>query len=103
MKGSANIGEKIVAEAGDLSRMAGELLDFSRGDIRLNLLPVQLDTFFLTLQENIAPAYKAKELLIIVIENHVKEAIMMDLDRLLRVFINLADNARKAMEKGGVF
>jgi CRP-like cAMP-binding protein len=26
----------------DLSRMAGELLDFSRGDIRLNLLPVQL-------------------------------------------------------------
>jgi signal transduction histidine kinase len=92
--------EKIVAEAGRLSRMAGELLDFSRGDIRLNLLPVQLDTFFLTLQENIAPAYEAKELLI-KIDNHVQEAIMMDLDRLLRVFINLADNARKAMEKGG--
>jgi signal transduction histidine kinase len=92
--------EKIVAEAGRLSRMAGELLDFSRGDIRLNLLPVQLDTFFLTLEENIAPAYEAKELLI-KIDNHVQEAIMMDLDRLLRVFINLADNARKAMEKGG--
>jgi signal transduction histidine kinase len=95
-------GEKIVGEAERLSRMAGELLDFSRGDIRLNLLPVQLDTFFLTLQENISPTYKAKEL-DIVIENDVKEAILMDLDRLLRVFINLADNARKAMDKGGVF
>ncbi len=91
---------KLLAEAERINRMVEELLDYSRGQIRLNLGQVNLGDLFERLKEQISPALDARKITL-AIDHAVTEPILVDSDRLFRVLVNLADNARKAMRQGG--
>lgn len=92
--------QKVMAEADRLNRLAQELLDYSRGDIRLNLAPVHPREFLERLRDNYLPILRSRKVEV-VIDCTMEDPVVIDLDRMLRVFGNLVDNARKAMFKGG--
>jgi len=94
--------EKIIKEAERLDKMTNDLLDFSRGDIRLNMSVINLEDFIDSLVEEIGERFESRG---IEIEKRVDFSgpVMLDADRIYRVMMNLADNSRKAMEKGGKF
>jgi len=93
---------KIICEADRLNQIASELLDYSRGEIRLNMTVVNLREFFARLLDAIEERFRSRG-----IETQVDvdfpDALIMDEQRMFRVFLNLADNARKAMLHGGRF
>lgn len=94
--------KNIIHEADRLNRMANELLDFSRGDIRLNMSIVDLKQFVENVMNSIRDRFISRG---IRLKSKVdyKGPVLLDRERIFRVFINLADNARKAMPMGGVF
>lgn len=96
-----NIG-RIIAEADRLNRLASEMLDFSRGDIALNVSIVDLRELVAKVTGTLAEAFAARKIEVV---SRVDFAgpVVLDSDRMLRALLNLADNARKAMPKGGTF
>jgi signal transduction histidine kinase len=91
---------KIIVESDRLNQLASELLDYSRGDMRLSPTIVHLEEFFEHLRETIEERFRARGIAIHLDIQFPGPAIL-DENRLLRVFLNLADNAWKAMPKGG--
>ncbi len=93
---------RIVQSVDGLDRLAGELLDYSRGEIRLNMSIVDLGPFFARLTESIAVRFQARG---ITVQTEIVFAgpVILDEVRMMRVFLNLADNAYKAMPGGGMF
>lgn len=91
---------KILLEADRLNRLTSELLDYSRGEIRLNLSVVDLKVFFDNLREHIQQKFEARGITIkFIIE--IEMPVLMDNERMFRALYNLADNAWKAMRSGG--
>lgn len=93
---------KIIAEADRINTLATELLDFSRGDIRLNIGVVDIEEFINLVLENISARFQALKIKVTTILDY-KGTILMDRERMLRVFINLANNSAKAMPESGEF
>ena len=93
---------KIIVESDRVNQIASELLDYSRGEIRLNMSVVELSGFFARLRETIDERFQARG---IAIQTDIQseEPVIMDEQRMFRVFLNLSDNARKAMPQGGTF
>ena len=89
-----------VREADRLNRIAGELLDYSRGEIRLDIGVVDVAALFGRLSASIEQSFAARDLTL-ALDNRVTEPVLIDEERMLRVLVNLADNARKAMSRGG--
>jgi len=83
-----------------LNSLANELLDYSRGDIRLNLSIVTIDDLFSHLEASIKRRFSGKNISL-KLENHCKDPVLFDNDRIIRVMMNLAENARKAIHKAG--
>jgi len=98
---TALLSNKLLAEAERLNRMVGELLDYSRGSIRLNLGPVLIGELFLKLKDQYADSLLSRKIAL-EFDNSVEEPLLLDTDRIHRVFSNLIDNGRKAMRHGGV-
>lgn len=94
------LSNKLLAEAERLNRMVGELLDYSRGNIRLNLGPVLVGDIFGKLRDQYEDSLATRRIRL-VFENSVVEPLLLDMDRIYRVFSNLIDNGRKAMRQGG--
>ena len=94
--------KNIIREADRLNGMVNELLDFSRGDIRLNMSIVDLKHFVQSIMDSINDRFVS---LGIKLKTKIdfRGPVLLDKERLFRVFINLADNARKAMPAGGTF
>jgi signal transduction histidine kinase len=92
---------KIVAEADRLNRLAEEILDFSKGEIQLNLSPVILGHLIQKLKETFEPSLKARDIKWLE-RIEFNEHILIDQDRFFRVLVNIIDNSRKAMKKGGI-
>ena len=95
------LSSKLLSEAERLNRMVGELLDYSRGSIRLNLGPVQLGELFLKLKDQFEEPLASRKMRL-EIDNTIEEPLLLDQDRIHRVFSNLVDNGKKAMRQGGV-
>jgi signal transduction histidine kinase len=93
---------KIITEADRLNQIASELLDYSRGEIRLNMSVVDLRLFFARLVEAIDERFRARGIEI-QLDVRFPDRFIMDEQRVFRAFLNLADNARKAMPQGGRF
>lgn len=91
----------IIREAERINRLAGELLDYSRGEIRLNMSVVDLEAFLTRVSDSLKDRCAARR---IALEPQVgfRGPVLLDEDRMFRVFMNLADNACKAMPTGGV-
>jgi len=94
--------KKIVGEAERLNRLTGELLDYSRGEIALNLSIVDLRDLVTSAVDIIRERFVTKH---IEIKTDVQFCgpVILDFDRMQRVLLNLADNSRKAMPGGGAF
>jgi signal transduction histidine kinase len=96
-----NIG-RIIGEADRLNRIASELLDYSRGEISLNLSLVDMRVVAEKVGEIMAERFAMRKVAMVC---DVRGAVtaLLDNDRMLRVLLNLADNSRKAMPRGGTF
>jgi len=97
---TAQVASKLLGEADRLNRMVGELLDYSRGNIRLSLGPVDLGDMLTSLKEQFDLVLGARNIAFTT-QNTVEQPVLADRERLQRVFANLIDNARKAMRHGG--
>jgi signal transduction histidine kinase len=93
---------KIITEADRLNQLTSELLDYSRGEIRLNPSIVQLGPFFRRLAEAFEERFQARNIRL-ELDVQFGGPVIMDENRMLRVMLNLADNAWKAMPRGGCF
>ncbi len=93
---------KIISEADRLNQLASELLDYSRGETRLNPTIVQLGPFFRRLSEAYGERFQARSIEL-KLDLQFPGPVIMDENRMLRVMSNLADNAWKAMPRGGCF
>jgi signal transduction histidine kinase len=93
---------KIITAADRVNQIASELLDYSRGEIRLNMTVVNLRDLFGQLEETVGEKFRSRG---ITLQSNIQvaEPVIMDGQRMFRVFLNLADNARKAMPQGGRF
>lgn len=92
---------KIVNEADRINHIANELLDYSKGEIRLNISIVKVDELVSQLIESIAEKFKARGIAIIK-DVSFKGPVLLDKERILRMLYNLVDNSRKAMPEGGI-
>ncbi len=92
--------DKIVKEANRLDELTSELLDYSRGEIRLELQAVQLDELFSTVRSWYEGSDTERKTTL-EMRNEVSGSVLLDQRRMLRVLWNLLDNARKAMPNGG--
>jgi len=90
----------IIREADRLNFIASELLDYSRGEIRLNMSIVNIDDLLDKLRRYLEDRFASRNLHM-VFTSTVKVPVIVDEERMLRVLINLSDNARKAMSSGG--
>ncbi len=88
-----------VQEADRLNSLANELLDYSRGEIRLDVRVVPIDHLFSRLEESIRDRIDSRGVHLD-LSNGVAEPMLIDEERMLRVLVNLCDNARKAMSRG---
>ena len=90
---------QIRRETARLTGLTGEWLDYSRGEIRLAYSPVTMKELSSRLEENVGARLAAKDIKLFW-ELAFDGAVMLDADRMLRVLINLLDNARKACTRG---
>ena len=92
--------DNISREIDRLNGLAGELLDYSRGEIRLDMQAVLVPTFLARVEEYVGERLRSRGIELD-IRSDVGRPVIMDEERMLRVMMNLADNARKAMPSGG--
>ncbi len=85
-----------------INNLASELLDYSRGDIRLDMKIVDLTDFMTNLKNSVIRRFSSGNINII-FENNFTNHIVFDYERMLRVMMNLAENARKALGGKGEF
>jgi len=90
----------ITKEANRLHSLANELLDFSRGEVSLNLSLVSLNDLLKEVLDEIDAIVSARGLNIdIQIQNDIR--LLIDKERIQRVLHNILDNARKALPVNG--
>jgi signal transduction histidine kinase len=92
--------KKIVQEADYLNRFANEILDYSRGDIRLQYALTHPQHMLQKIESYIKDAVQRKNITL-EIKSTCQQAMIVDEDRIIRALTNVADNARKACAKGG--
>lgn len=92
--------DNINFETERLNQLANELLDYSRGEIRLDMGVVQVSQFIDEVCEYAGKRLKTKEILIHCQCEYDGQSIF-DRQRMFRVFTNLLENSRKAMGRSG--
>jgi signal transduction histidine kinase len=92
--------DNILSESERLAGLANEFLDYSRGEIRLDFSPVELETFMHKLESTVRRRFGSKKIDFRFEVEGLKTAIF-DQARLFRVLVNLTENARKALGREG--
>lgn len=90
----------IVREVDRMNDLANELLDYSRGEIRLNTAIVHADDLLESLASIAVPRLAGRDIEL-ELESHLTRPLILDRSRMLRVLSNLVDNSRKAIGKHG--
>ncbi|MCK5153460.1 MAG: cyclic nucleotide-binding domain-containing protein [Spirochaetales bacterium] len=85
-----------------INNLASELLDYSRGDIRLEMNIIDLDDFLSKLEASVQRRFASSNIEIL-FENKFSDHAVFDFERMMRVMMNLAENARKALAGKGIF
>ena len=92
--------KKIVQEADHVNRFANDILDYSRGQIRLVYKLITVESLLAKLRVYTQEAMWRRNIAFEVV-NSANQEIYVDEDRILRALINIVDNARKACSVGG--
>jgi len=91
-----------LSEVGRLERLANEFLDYSRGEVRLDMTVIKPGELLARLEESQRERLAAAG---VRVDREVRydEPVILDAERVLRALQNLVDNARKALAvKGGI-
>jgi signal transduction histidine kinase len=91
-----------LAEVNRLERLAGEFLDYSRGEIRLDMAVTTPGDLFAKIEGALAerPARPGCAIAVVKVLRY-DEPVILDTERVFRALSNVADNARKAMSRAG--
>lgn len=90
----------IMDEVDRLANMTSELLEFSRGEIQLSKTPVDLTAYINTLLDVLKEGMEHKK--VSVIFNEYSDCVVLiDPEKMKRVFFNLMSNAQDALISGG--
>ncbi|HOV14341.1 MAG TPA: HAMP domain-containing sensor histidine kinase, partial [Spirochaetota bacterium] len=90
----------IISEVDRLTKMTGELLEFSRGEINLNKTPVIFSSSIENLLDTVRVDLKNKNIKLIFNEK-TDTVIVIDSEKIKRVFYNIVNNAADAILSGG--
>ena len=90
----------ILSESERLAGLANEFLDYSRGEIRLDFSPVELEPFMHKLESVVRRRFGSKQVKLSFQVDGIRTAIF-DSARIFRVLVNLTENARKALGREG--
>ncbi len=93
--------QKINQDISRMERLAAEILDYARGEIRLQMKICDLDQLFARVAEILADSL-SKRGVELICTNTVAFPVILDEERIIRVLINACENAFKAMSAGGV-
>lgn len=91
----------IIKEVDRLTKMTTELLDFSRGEISLNKTPVNISSLISTLIDTVKEDLKNKNIKI-VFNSLVDTVVIIDVEKISRVFYNLISNSKDAIVDSGI-
>ena len=89
-----------LAEVSRLERLANEFLDYSRGEVRLDMTITSPGELFSKVESSIGERL-AKARVSVAKELSFDEPVILDAERVFRALFNVADNARKAMCRSG--
>jgi two-component system chemotaxis response regulator CheY len=96
-------GRLIREECDRMSAMIEEVLEYSRGaGIRLSLTPVPIADLALQIHRSVEAGFQARRILF---KTDLRYAgpVLVDLDRMKRAVLNIANNSLDAMDAGGAF
>lgn len=88
--------DALASETAKLERLAGEFLDYSRGEIRLDFSVVEPSALLSRIEESMALRLR-QDGIELSVSCAADGPALMDAERMHRVLLNLADNARKAL------
>ena len=91
----------IMSEVDRLTKMTSELLEFSRGEMNLNKTPINLTSLLSTLIDTVKEDLKQKDVKLVFNEKS-DSVVMIDSEKISRVFFNLISNSVDAMLKEGL-
>jgi signal transduction histidine kinase len=83
-----------------LERLAGEFLDYSRGEVRLDMAVTRPAELFARVEEAVSERFLQSDIAIVK-DLRYDEPVILDAERVFRALLNVADNARKAMSRTG--
>ncbi len=93
----------IASEVNQMVEMVEEILEFSRGDkMKLNRRPCDIQEFVTDVMELLENTFSEQNIQLIT-KLYCKKTIYADKDKLKRVFYNIANNAKEALQEGGRF
>ena len=90
----------IISEVDRLTKMTGELLEFSRGEFNLNKTPVHFSALLENLIDTVREELKSKNIKISIGEK-VDTVIVLDTEKIKRIFYNIIGNASDAIGSDG--
>ncbi len=93
--------ERLRREVSRMERLAQEFLDYSRGEVRIELTVSNVDRMLSMLRDSCEDAVK-KSGMEFMVDYDSNVPFIVDEERFLRVLVNLVENARKAMNPGGI-
>lgn len=93
---------RIIKEIKRMTGMAEEILDYTRGPVKLRLKPVDVESFIQEVLLYLEQDFSKKNIKIIT-ELNYKGKVKLHREKMMRVFFNIASNAADAMEEGGSF
>ncbi len=91
----------IADQVNRINQMAQQILDFSRGNGRLNLALVSTDVLLGDLMRQLQTEFRQQETLEFSCEISCHQPLEVDREKMLRALLNLARNAAEAMEAKG--
>lgn len=87
-------------EVARMERLAQEFLDYSRGEVRIELTVSNVDRMLSRLRDSCEDAVR-KSGIDFILDYESNVPFIVDEERFLRVLVNLVENSRKAMNPGG--
>jgi signal transduction histidine kinase/CRP-like cAMP-binding protein len=99
---AVEIANNVISQADRLIKMVQEILDYSKGDITLEMRKVNVKELIMTMFRFLSLDFKERNI-IIDMDIAYDGEWDMDVDKMSRVFFNIASNAADAMKEGGQF